>query len=119
MREARCRESERRELSWFFLSLFFPFFVYGPCFFGLANRDTRQGVGQSEDRFGGGGVRLGKIRGRAGWMVVAAQKGGEQNKVIEYNVTSNNVTRKHTNSTMQIIERKCKAKTGCWDKGLT
>jgi hypothetical protein len=40
-------------------------------------------------------------------------------KVIEYNVTSNNVTRKHTNSTMQIIERKCKAKTGCWDKGLT
>jgi hypothetical protein len=52
-------------------------------------------------------------------MVVAAQKGGEQNKVIEYNVTSNNVTRKHTNSTMQIIERKCKAKTGCWDKGLT
>jgi hypothetical protein len=55
MREARCRESERRELSWFFLSLFFPFFVYGPCFFGLANRDTRQGVGQSEDRSGGGG----------------------------------------------------------------
>jgi hypothetical protein len=88
-------------------------------FFGLDNRDTRQG---------GGAIR-GSIRGRGGSAGEnqracmmdggGAAEGWGAKKVREYNVTSNNVTRKHTNSTMQIIEIKCKAKTGCWDKGLT
>ena len=32
--------------------------------------------------------------------------------VEEHNATSNKETRKHTNSTMQIIERKCEAQKG-------
>jgi hypothetical protein len=35
--------------------------------------------------------------------------GARKRKNERHNATSNNVTRKHTNSTMQIIERKCKA----------
>ena len=35
--------------------------------------------------------------------------GGRKKSNERHNATSNNLTRKHTNSTMQIIERKCKA----------
>ena len=35
--------------------------------------------------------------------------GGRKKRNERHNATSNNLTRKHTNSTMQIIERKCKA----------
>jgi hypothetical protein len=34
--------------------------------------------------------------------------GGKEKRNERHNATSNNLTRKHTNSTMQIIERKCK-----------
>jgi hypothetical protein len=57
MREARCRESERRELSWFFLSLFFPFLSMVLVFWTCQQRHTT----------GGGAIR-GSIRGRGfGW----------------------------------------------------
>jgi hypothetical protein len=36
----------------------------------------------------------------------------------EHRVTSNNWTRKHTNSTMRIIERQCKAKKGAGTTNL-
>ena len=38
--------------------------------------------------------------------------GGRKKRNERHNATSNNLTRKHTNSTMQIIERKCKAQKG-------
>ena len=49
------------------------------------------------------------IRGRE---MVAALGLDEKKTRIEHKVTSNNRTRKHTNSPMQIIERKCKAQKG-------
>jgi len=36
----------------------------------------------------------------------------EKKMAIEHKVTSNNSTHRHTNSTMQIIERQCKAQKG-------
>lgn len=51
-----------------------------------------------------------------GWR---RQDVSEKKNDDRHNATSNNWTRKHTNSTMQIIERKCKAQTGCWDYDLT
>ena len=35
--------------------------------------------------------------------------GARKRKNERHNATNNKLTRKHTNSTMQIIERKCKA----------
>jgi hypothetical protein len=49
--------------------------------------------------------------GRSGGPAIVGVGGGgaRKRKNERHNATSNNVTRKHTNSTMQIIERKCKA----------
>jgi hypothetical protein len=58
-------------------------------------------------------IPRGAIRGKsvyAGKLCGDGKGGGARKRKNErHNATSNNLTRKHTNSTMQIIERKCKA----------
>jgi hypothetical protein len=68
MREARSRESERRERFGFFLS-FFPFFVCLPCFFGTCQqRHTTGGWGNQRIGSGEGGFGWGKSEGvQDGW----------------------------------------------------
>jgi hypothetical protein len=60
-----------------------------------------------------GVIQRSAIRGKsvyAGKLCGDGNGGGERKRKNERNnATSNNLTRKHTNSTMQIIERKCKA----------
>ena len=65
---------------------------------------TRQGRAGRRER---GKGRDQKDRAERGGGEIAS--GGRKKRNERHNATSNNLTRKHTNSTMQIIERKCKA----------
>jgi hypothetical protein len=80
--------------------------IRGPAIVGVCGANQESAIPR-------GAIQRSAIRGKsvyAGKLCGDGNGGGARKRKNErHNATSNNLTRKHTNSTMQIIERKCKA----------